>query len=226
MKRKRPIERYEGRLSPSQLAEGMNAARRNARRLYEDATLLARENRFPTACSLAILSIEESGKLAALRGIANAPPEQLKNAWRGYRDHQAKNASWMIGDLAAKGAKTLQDLKPLFDPKSDHPAVLDVIKQLGLYTDCYGKAHWSEPSEAVEEALTRQILFIANIFLPNKETTQREMELWVEHLSQNWGTSAMFAGALAFQKAMIAEGLGEHTLEEVEQFFLPTTSNS
>jgi hypothetical protein len=29
--------------------------------------------------------------------------------------------------------------------------MLDVIKQLGFDTDCYGNAHWSEPSKAIDE---------------------------------------------------------------------------
>ncbi len=50
---------YKGRLSAGQIAAGMNAARKNAKRLLEDAKLLLEAKRFPTACSLAILSIEE-----------------------------------------------------------------------------------------------------------------------------------------------------------------------
>ena len=59
-KRKKAIERYEGKLSAAQIAAGMNAARRNATRLLGDAKLLMEAKRFPAACSLAILSIEES----------------------------------------------------------------------------------------------------------------------------------------------------------------------
>jgi hypothetical protein len=33
--------------------------------------------------------------------------------------------------------------------------MLDVIKQLGFDTDCYGNAHWSEPSEAIDEQTQR-----------------------------------------------------------------------
>jgi regulator of protease activity HflC (stomatin/prohibitin superfamily) len=51
----------------------------------------------------------------------------------------------------------------MFDPESDHPAVLDVIKQLGYYTDCYGKANWSEPFEVVEEMLAKQIMLTAEV---------------------------------------------------------------
>jgi len=39
-------------------------------RLVEDAKLLLANDRLPSACSLAVLSIEESGKASILRRIA------------------------------------------------------------------------------------------------------------------------------------------------------------
>jgi len=86
-KRKRVVESYRGKLTPAQVAEGMNAAATNAARLLDDAKLLFEAKRFPTALSLAILSIEESGKLAVLRGIATAKSSQvLLDNWSNYRD--------------------------------------------------------------------------------------------------------------------------------------------
>ncbi|MFQ5903786.1 MAG: AbiV family abortive infection protein, partial [Candidatus Binatia bacterium] len=38
------------------MAAGINAATRNARRLYEDAIILLNEKRYPSAAGLAILS--------------------------------------------------------------------------------------------------------------------------------------------------------------------------
>jgi len=202
----------------------MNAARRNATRLLGDAKLLMEAKRFPTACSLAILSIEESGKTSLLRLLAAAPSDKhVKQAWKNYRDHHAKNTHWMIGELTAKGAKTLDDLTATFDPESDHPAVLDVIKQLGFYTDCYGKANWSEPFEVVEEALAKQIMLTAEVLLPRREASEREVQLWIKHVGKHWGTVEMARGALEYEKAMIAEGLSNRTLEEVQRFYSPET---
>lgn len=224
-KRKKAIERYEGDLSTAQIAAGMNAARRNAIRLFEDAKVMIEVKRFPTACSLAILSIEESGKVSLLRGLSTAPTaKHLKQAWKDYRDHQSKNAAWIIAELAAKGAQTLDDLAPMYDPQSDHSAVLDVIKQLGFYTDCYGKAHWSEPIEIINEKLAQQMLFVAKVLLPKSETSEREIQLWVKHVGhREWGTGDMARGALEFAKAMIEEGLSTRSIEEVERFYCPDT---
>ncbi len=220
---KKVIDRYDGALAAAQIAAGMNAAMRNSIRLYEDAQLLFEARKFPTACSLAILSIEESGKVSVVRGLSTVPARYLKKAWKDYRDHQKKNVAWLIGELAKKGARKLDDLSVLFDPNSDHPAILDTVKQLGFYTDCFGSAHWSEPHEAVDEELTKRIMFIAKVLLPRRETSEREIQLWMQHVSAHWGTREMARGALEFEKAMIAEGLSNRSVEEVEKFYDPAT---
>lgn len=213
-------EQYRGPLSPSEVAYGMNAAARNARRLHEDAQILLKAQRFPSAASLAILSIEEAGKLALLRGIATAPTAKLlKDAWRDYRNHREKNVAWIILDLARRGATKLTDLREIFDRNSDHPTVLDSVKQLGFYTDCYANRHWSEPHEVIDADLARALVMIASILRPKHETSTREMELWVEHLGAQWGAPNMFDAAIRFHKALHSEGLGRHDPDEVMTFF-------
>ncbi len=56
MSRKK-LSQYAGSLDAAQIAQGINAARRNARRLAEDAKLLLETARYPSATALAILSI-------------------------------------------------------------------------------------------------------------------------------------------------------------------------
>jgi len=86
------LNSYKGRLDYAQIADGINAARRNALRLLEDAQILLRAERYATAASLAILSIEESGKQHILRGLALATAdEELLGLWRDYRSHTKKN---------------------------------------------------------------------------------------------------------------------------------------
>ena len=68
----RVLQQYEGQLTPADAADGMNAAITNAKRLAEDANLLFGRGRYPTASSLAILSLEEQGKCAILRELLTA----------------------------------------------------------------------------------------------------------------------------------------------------------
>ncbi|MCY4131122.1 MAG: AbiV family abortive infection protein [Nitrospira sp.] len=147
--RKRP---YRGKLSAEQIVDGMNAAIRNARRLANDAKTLLDLSRYPTAAALAILSIEENGKGGVLRNVAMAPNEEIRRKmWNSYTNHQRKNVAWILPDAIAEGARDLDSLRPIVDPTATHPALLDQYKQVALYTDCIGNAHWSEPEKIIEE---------------------------------------------------------------------------
>ena len=177
------LSHYNGELSAAQVADGMNAACRNARRLADDAKLLLDAGRYPTAASIAALSIEESGKKSVLRGLAFAPnKEAQRSAWKGYRSHRSKNVAWILPDLIAKGAFDLDSLRPAIDPSAGHTALLEQVKQLSLYTDCLGDAHWSEPEKFVHENMSRDLVEIADIFARRSVVTAKEIELWVKHM--------------------------------------------
>ena len=181
---KKQLDSYRGRLTPAQITDGMNAARQNALRLLEDAEILLNSGRYPSAVSLAILSIEESGKVSILRGLAIANDEvSLKDAWKKYRTHTAKNVAWILPQLAADGAKTLDDLSLIYDHNSPHPYILDQLKQVGFYTDCLGEAHWSEPSDIIDEHLAKLMISIARIFVSKRNVEVKEIELWIKHMS-------------------------------------------
>ncbi len=147
--------------------------------------------------------------MSILRGMATAPNDEiLEQCWKDYRSHTAKNSAWIIGDLAAKGARTLHDLAPIFNRDSDHPEVLDTLKQLGFYTDRFGTKKWSAPSEIIDEKVAKMLVLIAGFFCQKeRETTAREIELWIEHVGPHWGTKAMARGVVDFYEAMKSKGL-------------------
>jgi hypothetical protein len=62
---KTKLPHYNGELEPAQVAHGMNAACRNARRLVDDARLLLGAGRYPTAASLAVYQSKKAGKRAS-----------------------------------------------------------------------------------------------------------------------------------------------------------------
>ena len=204
------LEQWKNSLKPSQVSAGMNAARKNAIRLHEDAELLFSSGRYPSAVSLAILSIEESGKISILRELALAKDgKDVKEAWKSYRSHTKKNASWIFAELVSKGARKLEDFRGLFIEDAEHPALLDNLKQISFYTDCLGKAHWSQPSKVVESDTAKSILGISKLMLSDKEFTEREIELWVEHMKPVWkGPMGPMKNALnEWFKSMVSEGL-------------------
>ncbi|HEX8998639.1 MAG TPA: AbiV family abortive infection protein [Blastocatellia bacterium] len=215
------LDQYKGKLTPSQIAEGMNSAIRNARRLLDDAEILFKANRFASSISLAILAIEEAGKSSILRGLAVARDNQeLAQGWRDYRSHIKKNVSWMFIDLFRKGARKLDDFGPLFEENADHPYLLDQIKQIGFYTDCLGKAHWSNPEEVINEELTKSLIEAARVLCSGKMVTTEEIELWIKHLGPVWKSkSSIMKTALAdWYSEMQARGLAAEGTNQMSKF--------
>ena len=218
---KKKLDAFRGRLSPLQVAEGINAANSNAARLAEDAKTLLAAGRTPTAAAIAILSIEEAGKDSILRYIAFAKSDAEANeGWKDYRSHTRKNAAWLLPQLAAAGARRLDDLRPLFESDAEHPHLLDQLKQLGFYTDCLGKAHWSLPTEIISEGLAASLVQTAQLLSRGRQCTEQEIQLWVEHMGPVWNQDLawMKQALVNWYKAMQAAGLMPEGHNAMEQF--------
>jgi len=181
------LGQWKNSLKPAQIAAGMNAANDNARRLSEDAEILFNLDRFPSAISLSILSIEESGKVSILRELSLAKNgDEVKAAWKAYRSHTKKNVMWLFPPLVSSGANKLEDFKSLFGDKTEHPLLLDNLKQIGFYTDCLGKAHWSVPDQIIDKETAQKTLKIAKVMCKDSIYTSKEIELWVKHIKPVW----------------------------------------
>lgn len=217
------LDQYAGALTREQIAEGMNLAKKNARRLYEDAKTLFDAGRHASALSLAILSIEEAGKSTILRRMSTETSgDQVKELWREYRSHIKKNIAWTIFQhLNWDGPTKLGDLRPIFDKLSDHPFVLDQLKQLGFYTDCLGKAHWSDPAEVVERELVEHLLNVGRVHCGDHVVTPRELELWQQHVGDTHEYADLYAAKQALANwyaAMQAEGLYPEGPNQMDAF--------
>ncbi len=196
------LDAYTGPITIDQAAEGISAAIRNARSLLRDSDLLFTNARWPRSASLAVLAIEEAGKLPLLRSLLLVDsPRDIKDEWRAYRSHTKKNVMGaMLEHLRAD--PHIEDLRALFDGSSDHPQLLDAVKQIGFYWDCLGDVHWSVPEEVVDQALARSLLATARSLVPQVEaamTSLDELQLWVKHLKPVWR-----ADGLAMKQGLIA----------------------
>ncbi len=213
---------YKGKLKFAQIAKGMNAAVRNATRLANDAKLLLDAKRFPSAASLASLSIEESGKVSILRAMSLArDDEEIKEEWKRYRSHKSKNVQWLFPQFVAEGAKKLDDFRSLFDTKSDHSHVLDQLKQLGFYTDCLGpRANWSVPDSVIDFELAHQLVDTALILSSKSPISAREIELWAEYVGPvgRKDLDSMKTAVAKWQIAMQREGLAAADEGGMEDF--------
>jgi AbiV family abortive infection protein len=135
---------------------------------------------------VAILSIEESGKASVLRQLALVETdEEASRIWKDYRSHTKKNFLWLIPQLIMKGARRLDDFRPLFEPEAEHTYILDQVKQISFYSDCLGEAHWSEPTEVVDKELATMLVQIAKVFASKNEVAVKEIELWVKHMGRS-----------------------------------------
>lgn len=220
MREERP-RRFSGLLDAAKIAEGMNAALANARRLAADAHSMLLAERYPTAVALAVLSIEESGKVSILRELALASDVvEARHIWKRYRSHTAKNEMWIFPQLVADGRRHLDEFSAVVDPASDHPDVLDKLKQVSVYSDCYGKARWHLPERAFDPGPAAGLVQTAQLFCGGGEITPREIELWIKHMKPVWKVSpAWQRKALAnWYAEMQAEGLAPQGENQMESF--------
>ena len=218
---KTKLTQYSGKLNAAHITLGMNAARRNACRLADDAKSLFDIASYSTATALAILSIEESGKESILRGLALAPnAKRRRELWKAYRSHRSKNVAWIIPELFLKGARTLESLQLASDPSAEHTALLNMLKQISLYTDCLGASHWSEPQHAIDENLSRALVNTADLLARENEVTEREIELWIEHMGPTCSESLdrQKASLSKYYAAMRENGLWEDGTISLDTF--------
>ena len=206
------LELYSGPLNAEQIAAGMNAARQNAARLLADAQLLLNAGRYPTAASVAILCIEESGKISLLRRIATCKDDAERGeVWKEYRSGRCKSRRSIVPSLFAQGFRHVDGLSSAFDVRTEQSGTIDLLKHLGFYTDCLGDADWSMPELIIEKQLAEQFIAIAHIVSAGIDYrhTAKEIELWEAHMGPvmdkpfEWMSTA-FAN---WHRAMVEHGL-------------------
>lgn len=220
------LEQYKAKLTTAQAARGIQAAEKNARDLLDDAEILYKHKKWSRACALAILAVEEASKPALLRGVILADNEDdLRKAWRHYRSHLQKNVTWIFNQLVAEGGRKLDDFRTIFDKKSHHPATMEALKQIAIYTDAYGDCHWSIPKEIIDEGTARSTISIAKSTAhgrPVAMSTEAELDLWIKHLKPVWkaGLQEKKSALLACYHEAQETGVlsGKHTAEEMTQF--------
>lgn len=140
------MPRYSGRLTEQQVAEGERLATENAKRLLESARLLLHAGDPATALSLAILALEEHGKIEIIQQIGKAASEkETSEWWQRYRDHKAKTFEFL--EQYAKGKAVVDEvaISAFCEENEDMLPLLDLLKQLGFYTDCSGQCRWHNP---------------------------------------------------------------------------------
>lgn len=175
-------QQFKGTLTPRQIAEGMAAAQKNALRLLEDARLLLDARRFSSASFMAIIAIEEYGKLPILDTMVYTPPDEIKKKWQAYRSHRHKNQRWVLPQFADSGLKSIEEFASATNPDAPHTQLLDELKQLCLYTECREGVRWSEPSTFSSEKMAIDLISFAERLISDKPVPVELLEIEAKHL--------------------------------------------
>ncbi|MNT69508.1 hypothetical protein D3C72_2078340 [compost metagenome] len=105
---------------------------------------------------------------------------------------------------------------------------MDQVKQLGFYTDCLGtRSHWSLPAEVIDVKLATALVSSAKLFSQRSPVTEREMQLWVEHMRPMWKRDAqgMKQALVDYYAAMQLEGFQEEGPNRMAEFVLGPTAD-
>lgn len=201
-------------LTLEQIARAMNAARRNSRALIEDARILLAAGRRARAAALAILSIEESGKVDVFRCLVGARDAQERLEFlKDLTSHRVKNAHWIIGALRESYPFPMLMRTAIQGSDGAHTAYLDKLKQAALYTDFDAEGACKEPESVVSHALARELIHCASELASDAITTARELELLRRHLTTCESFEQLPATFAAYYHDLMAEGLWSGDVE-------------
>ena len=199
---------YGGTLNPFQIAEGIRCVKLNGARLFSDAELLYKQERFPTASSIAILSIEEFGKVPILRRMALATSSnEWRACWKDFANHLVKSLSWMVPFLLKDSQAKTEEQYQMFQEKQD-PQLLNSLKQLGLYVGCYGNAHWSCPDAVIErenaDVAMHCARFVSKASQPSPYDAPSALHEWTKHMAGCYSVDHITANnkVVAYLKAL------------------------
>lgn len=130
----------------------------NIFKLKADADLLYDKGNKSTACAIAILAIEEFGKMDIIRNIFKARNDikSLKKLWMEFRDHKAKNKVWTIPYLKKNNA-SIEDIKEIMSHKSNASNFLNNLKMSCLYIDVSEKGKITSPSMLINNVFDETI---------------------------------------------------------------------
>ncbi|MGN6381394.1 MAG: AbiV family abortive infection protein [Dyella sp.] len=164
----------------------MQHAVSNGLRLLEDARILRAGGRYPSATALALLAIEEFGKVSAIRAVFIAQnAEELRSSWRNFRSHKAKNVMWPASEMDWSKSEVLRNVFSLSNPKSPLPEFGDLVKQLSLYVDLLASGEWWVPERDVHVDLAEKFVasaeYLARICAAD---SKEELELYAEAIKR------------------------------------------
>jgi AbiV family abortive infection protein len=160
------------------------AAARNARRLLDDADLLLRRGRWPSAYSLAVLAFEEAGK-AWLCVIAMMVPGDVRPDWpygdlitRHVDKLMAAHVMAHIFASASTGQDVIASLTDIGGSLEELAREHNQAKQRGLYADLVDGTVW-EPAEITKDEARRMLVIVRGLLDHGGHLADPEFIAWL-----------------------------------------------
>src|SRR3546814_6289836 len=104
--------------------------------------VLHKANKSPSATALAILCIEEMGKLEVVTRLLSCLDGEVSKFWKLFRTHKSKNHQWLYPHLQAANA-TAEEIARFKDPKSkrseEHTSELQSLMRISYAVFCLKK---------------------------------------------------------------------------------------
>jgi AbiV family abortive infection protein len=179
---------HRGKLTATETASAMQAARLNALDLLDTAEILFQLKRFGHALVFATLAIEEAGKVPILFTLFLETAGAVEDHWRAYRSHRAKTAGLNLAieariraefpEIPHSEAEALGDAGPSSDD-------LEFSKQTAIYSDCFVSSqgvicHLPRNVDRRNEAAVR-LAEARTLVFGLRDRTPEELEVWLTH---------------------------------------------
>src|SRR5690606_8403927 len=160
---------------------------KNARSLFEEAMILHQHARYARAVTLAILAIEEIGKISIIKNIITADStsdnykKELKDWWRKFRSHRAKNSMWVLPLLLDSKAKK-EHIEKFMSSTGNATAYLDEWKMASLYVDVITSGQVVVPTK-LEKGFCDEIVEICALLVCQEQilTSPEALTLYKSH---------------------------------------------
>lgn len=223
---KKKSKKFSEKLTAAQIAEGMNVAEENAFRLLQDAEILYKAKRYPTACSLVLLAIEEIGKVECLQTMSIVNSSSVYDQFGSiYFTHTDKTSLILM---------RINGMLNLHFPDNEIFSLgntisvsknFDQLKQSGFYSDYLGKGRWWNPSK-ISEMIVKPFIVIAKRFIWNNKHSEKEIQIFQKYMGPLWGTDKKMSeqNKMDMDAELKAAGISPRVLKELEES--PMKNNS
>lgn len=178
---------YKNCITIEDARHGIVTTLNNAKELLEDATLLLNNERHPRAVALAILAIEEYGKIEKIKNLLISG-QFVSKSWKEVRSHTSKNFMWQFPIIKALGINDEATIRKLTSPTSDSAKFLDQLKQICFYTEAVhldksSKCIWWQPSVITDKEVAEFYLDLANTIVLDDgiQWTEKSLNIFVNH---------------------------------------------